>query len=193
MLIMFKIIYHGSNLKFLKPNTQPQQHETAIQERGLRFIQVLAYFVVVIMLFSVLATVGCSCRRLPPPPDGLPELHPCKITVTFGGQVIEGINVSLASIDPKNKWKAGGRTDKNGVAEMRTSFAFSGAPLGQFKASFDKIREEPIENGNAVIYISFIPIKYGRNKTTEIIEIKEGKNEFTFTYDGGEERVGDIN
>ncbi|MDR1479628.1 MAG: hypothetical protein LBJ00_11880 [Planctomycetaceae bacterium] len=188
---MFKIIYYvKANLNFLIPNTQPQRHETAIQERGLLFVQALEYyFVVVIMLFSVLAMVGCSCRRLPPPPEGLPELHPCKITVTFGGQAFEGINVSLASVDPKNKWKAGGRTDQNGVAEIRTSFAFVGAPLGQFKVGFDKIREEATENSNAVIYISSIPLKYGRNKTTEIIEIKKGKNEFNFNYDNGEERI----
>jgi hypothetical protein len=103
--------------------------------------------------------------------------------------VIEGINISLASVDPNYKWKAGGRTDKNGVAEIRTSFAFPGAPLGQFKVGFDKIREEANENGSAVIYISFVPLKYGRAKTTEIIEIKEGKNEFNFNYDGGEEKV----
>ncbi|MDR1053646.1 MAG: hypothetical protein LBL39_05675 [Planctomycetaceae bacterium] len=144
---------------------------------------------VTIVLFGILCVGCCGCKRLPPPPEGLPKLYPCKITVTFGGQVVEGVNISLASVDPNYKWKAGGRTDKNGVAEIRTSFAFSGAPLGQFKVGFDKIREEGNENGSAVIYISFVPLKYSRSKTTEIIEIKEGKNEFNFNYDGGEEKV----
>jgi hypothetical protein len=149
----------------------------------------LRYYCVFTILLLNILTVGCN--KLPPKPEGLPELHPCKITVTFGGEVVEGVNVSLVSVDSSYKWKASGRTDKNGVAEIRTSFAFAGAPVGQFKVGFDKIREAPGKSEGTIEHISYIPLKYGRKKTTEIIKIKEGGNEFTFTYDRGEERVGD--
>jgi hypothetical protein len=146
------------------------------------------YRVIAILLFCILTIIFAGCRRLPPPPEGLPDLYSCKVTVTFGGEIIDGVNVSLSSVDSNYKWSAGGRTDKNGVAKIQTSFAFPGAPKGQFKIGFDKFRSEDDAAGNR-IQVSYIPLKYSRYNTTEIIEIKEGKNEFSFDYDSGEEIV----
>ncbi|MDR0391003.1 MAG: hypothetical protein LBH59_03775 [Planctomycetaceae bacterium] len=130
-----------------------------------------------------------GCKRLPPPPEGLPKLYPCKITVTFGGEAIEGVRISLVSTEPNYKWKSGGSTNKNGVAEMRTSFAYSGVPSGKFTIAFDKIEDSFGDTVETMTPMSLIPLKYRPDKSTEIVEIKEGKNEFTFTLDGGKERL----
>jgi hypothetical protein len=142
--------------------------------------------VITILLLCFLA-IGCN--RLPPKPEGLPLLYPCKITVTFGGETIDGVRVSLVSTDPDCKWKSGGSTNKNGVAEIRTSFAYPGAPKGKFTIAFDKIEDCFGNTLEEMTPISLIPLKYRPDKSTEIVEIKEGKNEFTFTLDGGKERL----
>lgn len=153
------------------------------------------YRFAIVILSLNFCVIGCN--RLPPPPEGLPKLYPCKITVTFGGEIIEGINVSLKSSDPNFKWTSGGITDKNGVAEIRTAFAYPGAPEGNFIVSFNKVKEERgykknKSDGTPIITlkpISVIPLKYIPGKSTETVEIKKGKNEFTFTLDGGQERL----
>jgi hypothetical protein len=146
-----------------------------------------AYYCVITILF--LCFLGTGCKKLPPPPEGLPKLYPCIITVTFGGEAIEGVRVSLTSAESNYKWKSGGSTDKNGVAEIRTSFAYPGAPRGKFILAFDKIEDCLGNTLEEMTPISLIPLKYGLNKSAEIVEIKEGKNEFTFTLDGGKERL----
>jgi hypothetical protein len=147
-----------------------------------------------IVYYSLLILLICfvvqGCRRLPPPPEGLPQLYPCKISVTFGGEKIEGVTVSLVSKDPNFKWRSGGKTDKNGVAELRTSFAYLGVPEGIFTVAFSKTKDGP--GGNTLeemALISLIPLKYSAEQSKETVEIKSGKNEFSFTLEGGEERL----
>ncbi|MDR2705886.1 MAG: hypothetical protein LBC02_08935 [Planctomycetaceae bacterium] len=142
-----------------------------------------------LLILSICFVVD-SCRRLPPSPEGLPKLYPCKVSVTFGGEKIEGVTVSLVSKDPNFKWKSGGKTDKNGVAELRTSFAYPGAPEGIFTIAFFKIKDPPGGNTlEAMTPISLIPLKYSADQSKETVEIKSGKNEFSFTLEGGEERL----
>lgn len=145
------------------------------------------YYRVVVILLLYFLTTGCS--RLPPAPEGLPKLYPCKIKVTFGGETIEGVRVSLISTDPNYKWKSGGSTNKKGVAEIQTSFAYPGVPKGRFTIAFDKIEDCLGNTLEEMTPISLIPLKYRPDKSTEVVEIKEGKNEFTFTLDGGQERL----
>lgn len=145
---------------------------------------------IVVLLFFCIVLIGC--RRLPPPPDGLPQLYPCKVSVTFGGEAVEGVNVSLVSASPDVKWKSGAKTDQNGVAELRTSFAYPGVPEGEFVIAFDKVEDSQVENARTVeemTPISKIPLKYGREKSKESIMIKPEKNEFSFSLESGEERL----
>jgi hypothetical protein len=146
-----------------------------------------------ILYYSFLILLICftanACRRLPPPPEGLPQLYPCKITVTFGGEKIEGVTVSLMPTDPSFKWKSGGKTNKDGVAELRTSFAYPGVPEGTFIVAFDKIEDSYGDTIETTTPFSLFPLKYRPEQSTEVVEIKKGKNEFTFTLDGGKERL----
>jgi hypothetical protein len=148
----------------------------------------IVYYAILILLVCF---VGQSCRRLPPPPEGLPQLYPCKISVTFGGEKIEDVTVSLVPKDPNVKWRSGGKTDENGVAELRTSFAYKGAPEGVFTVAFSKTKDGP--GGNTLeemAMISLIPLKYSAGQSKETVEIKSsGKNEFSFELEGGEERL----
>lgn len=144
---------------------------------------------------SLLLLVGLTvlgCRRLPPPPEGLPELHPCKITVTFGGEAIEGVAVTLIPEDPTVKWRSGGRTDDKGTVQMKTSFAYAGVPVGTYRVGFDKTEDNPVKVAKTVkdmTPFSVFPLKYRPDNTKEKIEVKPGKNEFNFTLDGGREQL----
>jgi hypothetical protein len=138
--------------------------------------------------FLMIVFVLTGCKRLPPPPEGLPKLYPCKITVTFGGEIIENVSVSLISADPNDKWKSGGKTDQTGTAVLRTSFAYTGVPEGTFTVCFEKTRENQGETIAGMTPTSLIPLKYRAGQSKETVEIKPGNNEFTFTLDGGEEQ-----
>lgn len=143
-------------------------------------------------LFSVLLAciaVSVGCRRLPPPPEGLPPLHPCTISVTFGGEAIQGVNISLVPKDSNSKWKSGGKTDESGKAVLRTSFAYPGAPEGVYTVGFDITKESHGDTAETMAPISLIPLKYRPDRSSETVEVKPGKNEFSFTLEGGEERL----
>ncbi|MDR1477991.1 MAG: hypothetical protein LBJ00_03525 [Planctomycetaceae bacterium] len=138
------------------------------------------------LLFWVEFFIGCS--RLPPKPADLPELYSAKVTVTFGGKAIEGVNVSLRPTDKNIKWQASGYTDNNGIANLRTSFAFPGVPVGNFIISFDKKSSEASAENKSVV-TSEIPLKYSIGRSLETIEIKPEKNIFTFNLDAGTETI----
>lgn len=142
------------------------------------------------VLLVFLSAVGC--QRLPPKPDGLPDLHPCRITVTFGGESLEDIGVGLKSVDPNVKWRANGKTDKKGVAVMKTSAVYPGAPTGKYVVSFSKIEDkdgaaDPTMSMKDMAGESAIPLKYMEGKSTETVEVRPGRNDFSFALDGGGE------
>ena len=139
----------------------------------------------VLLLFALLLV--SACQRLPDRPADLPELHPCTVSVTFGGEAIEGVTVSLVSDIQGYKWKAGGKTDEKGIVKLKTAFAYPGVPVGTFKVSFSKMEERVGNTLEEMSPRSFIPLKYGAGKSEEVVEVKPGKNNFTFTLDGGEE------
>jgi hypothetical protein len=144
----------------------------------------------IIPLLSLLFLVGVltGCSRLPPKPADLPKLYPTRVTVTFGGKAIEGVNVSLHSTDKNVKWRASGYTNSHGTADLKTSFAFPGVPAGNFIISFDKQSgETSAENKSTVA--SEIPLKYSIEHSRETVEIKPEKNVFTFTLDAGTETI----
>ena len=141
---------------------------------------------------ALVATLAISCRRLPPRPDDLPELYPVEIVATFGGAPVEGTIVNLTPTDPAlKKWKSGGRTDATGRATIRTGMFFDGAPSGEFRLSFQNMRERVGDTLEDMQPLSLIPLKYGPLRTDLTVEIKPSKKktELFFELDGGEEIV----
>jgi hypothetical protein len=120
----------------------------------------------------------------------MPELCPCSITVTFGGQPIEGVTVSLVP-ENRSEWKPSGATNKRGTALPSTSYGFQGVPEGKYTVAFTKLVTNPDYNENdrkSPYAQSLIPLKYGLEESKEKIEIKAGeKNKFSYDYEAGEE------
>jgi hypothetical protein len=148
--------------------------------------------IIVLLLLSVtLTNISCSYQRKLERPEGLPELYPCSISVTFGGNAIEGVKVSLTPVDGDMKWKPSGLTDKNGTAKLDTSYGFEGVPVGLYTISFSKIIHTADDSDPSIPENkSLIPLKYKQGNFSEKIEIKaEEKNEFSFVLDAGEEFV----
>ncbi|MDR2438473.1 MAG: hypothetical protein LBE12_03745 [Planctomycetaceae bacterium] len=143
----------------------------------------------------VLLTIICaSCNTKPKleRPNDLPELHPCSITVTFGGKILEGVLVTLIPEDG-SKWKPNATTDSNGTSKPNASFGFTGVPQGKYTVAFTLITDNPDYDDSKTHsrrFRSLIPLKYQPGKSTEKVEIKAGeKNVFSFALDAGEELV----
>ena len=146
------------------------------------------------VILTALSSFCIGCQKLPPKPENLPELHPCRISVTFGGETIEGVGIGLKSVDPNTKWRASGRTDKKGVAVMNTSAVYPGTPVGQYVVSFSKVEDkdgatDPTMSIAEMGGESAIPLKYTEGQSTETVEVKPGRNSFSFELDGGAEPV----
>ena len=83
-------------------------------------------------------TVGCGEKTLP----GMPPLVPASVTVMQDGQPLAGAAVSLLGDDEiTRQWPAGGITDANGVANLRTGGKFDGAVVGKFRVTVNKIEK----------------------------------------------------
>ena len=139
-----------------------------------------------ILLCFAVFTLGCG--KYPDRPADLPPLHPCKITVTFGGEPKENVTVALIS-DQKTKWKSGGQTDKKGVVQLKTAFAFDGVPEGDYTIAFSKWEDRVGNTLEEMVPMSMIPLKYGPKESKETISVKKGKNNFKFSLDAGEEKT----
>jgi hypothetical protein len=94
----------------------------------------------IISLFVVCTISGCSKEQRP---VGFPTLYPCQITITQGGQPLEGALVRLMPESGKSEWVISGKTDAGGVAKVSTHGKFSGAPEGTFKVCVAKTYETP--------------------------------------------------
>jgi len=92
-------------------------------------IRILIVAALVLSIFS-----GCGGRKRP---DGLPDLYPCEITITQGGNPLEGASVRLVRETGTTDWAITGRTEANGVVKIFTH-DFPGAPEGTFKVLVSK-------------------------------------------------------
>lgn len=90
-----------------------------------------------LMLSCLVFVLGCQSST--PKPDGLPKLQPCRITVTQADKPLEGALVRLERQSPGKNWQIDGMTDANGVATLKTSVHFSGAPEGEYKVLISKV------------------------------------------------------
>lgn len=141
-----------------------------------------------LLLLLLFCSGVTGCNRLERP-NGLPELYPCSIAVTFGGQTIEDVNIQLIPENRADKWQAGGKTDSKGVAVLATAVGFNGVPEGRYLVAFTKTEQRDGYTVAEMTPKSLIPLKYAPANSTEIIEIKPKKNVFSFALDDGEEIV----
>lgn len=127
--------------------------------------------------FSVALLWFTGCKRGPKRPADLPKLTPCTISVTFGGQKVDGVGILLLPEDPQaNRWSASGRTDVEGKAKMITSSVFEGVVPGSYMISFQKNAEQIGTEPPP----SVIPDKYTPGKSKEKIAVSENQKEYSF-------------
>lgn len=136
-------------------------------------------------VFAALAAGGCL---QPERPEGLPELYPCEIVVTFGGEPLEGVLATLTPESPElKKWRAGGTTDAEGRIKVKTAFCWEGVAAGTYRLGFTKEEERVGDTAEEMTPMSLIPLKYAPQNTELTFEAKPGKNKATFELDAGEE------
>ena len=134
---------------------------------------------VIVLLVTFSLCPGCS--RGPKRPADMPKLTPCIISVSFGGETMQGVSVYLTPEDKQaNPWGAGGLTDANGKAVLKTDSAFEGVVPGNYIVSFRKLAE-PVDMNTPP---SLIPAKYSLGKSQETIIVTQGQKEYIFDLEG---------
>jgi len=83
---------------------------------------------------------GCGGQQLP---EGMPKLTPVVLTIMQDGAPLEGAVISLLPEDTASRWNAGGVTDKNGKAKMKTLAQYDGVAAGKYKVTVVKTFVEP--------------------------------------------------
>lgn len=150
-------------------------------------------FILVILTF-----VTCvSCAKVQKP-DGMPDLYPCTITLTQGGEPLEGASILCQSDDSKLiRWAITGLTDANGVAKIFTMGKFEGAPLGTYAVVVTKEETEGAESAPADIgdmtsggprgtVFSLVSLELTTKETTPLKMTVEAKGDNQFNFDCGE-------
>ena len=138
--------------------------------------------IILSMTFAAIA----GCQRLPERPDGMPELTRCTIHATFGGERLQGVGVSLQPIDAQvSNWPAGGRTDAEGKAVMKTAAHYNGAVPGEYFVIFQKYAEPELRgDGMPLPAKPLIPIKHSKASTAETIVVTKEQTEYAFELEG---------
>ncbi len=160
-------------------------------------IKNLKYYALLFLAVAVLS----GCNRGPAKPKGLPELFPCSITITQSGKPLEGALVTLVPKSGRsNGWNTNGRTDVDGVAELKTQVNFDGAPAGEYVVRVSKNELSPssvstVAPADPIEYQKWYAVKRTEKlasirlvkpefddvkKTPHKITITKGKNEATF-------------
>ncbi|MDR3110330.1 MAG: hypothetical protein LBU65_11710 [Planctomycetaceae bacterium] len=148
---------------------------------------------IIVLLFLAVFCTACNSRPKLERPEGMPELVPCSITVTFDGKSIQGVTILLVPLEGDTQWSPSGTTDTNGRAYPDTSYGFKGVPVGKYKVSFTCFETDPNYNENdpkSPWAKSSIPLKYSKSKSKEVLEVRPNeKNNFVFNLDAGEESI----
>ena len=154
--------------------------------------------IIVLLLAASCFCIGCN--RGPQKPPGFPELFPCKITITQGGQPLEGASVVLfPKSGGSSGWNTEGVTNAQGIAELNTHLEFRGAPVGDYVVRVskteitpsawpidppqDSIEREKWYNCKAEekrTTYRLVKAEFGDQRTPHSITIDRGKNEATF-------------
>lgn len=85
-------------------------------------------FVAAPALLALVAAFGCGGEKLP---AGMPKPVPTTITLTLDGKGLADASVTM--IPDSGSYAAVGKTDSNGVAEMKTDGKYKGAVPGSYK------------------------------------------------------------
>jgi len=138
------------------------------------------------IVLSVAFLVLAGCQRLPERPEGMPELTRCTIHVTFGGERLQGVSVLLQPTDPQtSNWSAGGQTDAEGKAAMKTAAHYDGVVPGEYFVILQKYAEPELRrDGMPYPAKPLIPLKYSRANTTEKIAVTMGQSVYVLELEG---------
>ena len=92
------------------------------------------YFLCLCLLCAV---VGCHRG-----PANMPQLHPAAISVVMGDQPLAG---ALVACYPEGggEWFAGGTTDAQGLAQLKTKGIYNGIAAGDYKVCVTKAEASP--------------------------------------------------
>jgi len=138
------------------------------------------------MLLTVLPPLfWAACTRLPDRPEGMPDLTPCTIEVTFGGERLPDVGVLLkpkdAANDSPSAWPAGGKTDSQGKAIMKTAAHYTGVVPGEYVVSFEKYApEEMRRDGMPLPAQTLVPLKYSSRQSKETVTVTKSQTVYTF-------------
>ncbi|MCL2624650.1 MAG: hypothetical protein FWD31_13395 [Planctomycetaceae bacterium] len=135
---------------------------------------------------AVLCFIGC--QRLPDRPEGMPELTPCIIEVTFGGERQPDVGVLLkpnsAGNNDSSAWPAGGKTDAEGKAVMMTATHYRGVVPGEYVISFEKYAPEELRSdGMPLPAKSLLPLKYSQRQSTETVTVTNAQGVYSFVLE----------
>ena len=138
----------------------------------------MASFLRVCFCLSFISLI-IGCQRLPDRPEGMPELVPCTVVVTFGNEKMEGVAVLLQPMNKEvSNWPGGGQTDAEGKAIIQTAAYYQGVAPGEYTISFQKSRPEGMGPG-----VPLIPVKYFPTQSKETITVSKSQAEYVFTLD----------
>jgi hypothetical protein len=111
----------------------------------------------------------------------MPATTPCTLTVTFGGEKIEGVGVSLKPKDQSQPWYANGKTDQSGKVVLKTQGYYVGVVPGEYGVSFQKNGlAELNDQGMPTRTPSLIPLKYTAGQSKETITVTKERSEYVF-------------
>jgi len=116
----------------------------------------------------------------------MPELTRCTIRATFGGECLQGVSVELLPTDSQaSNWHAGGQTDAEGKAVMKTAAYYNGVAPGEYFVIFQKYAEPELRgDGMPLPAKPLIPIKYSKANTTEKIAVTKEQTEYVLELEG---------
>ena len=129
---------------------------------------------------TILAHFGCN--RLPERPAGMPDLVPCTVCVTFGGQKLEGVGVVFEPKDTAAKpWPGGGKTDAEGRAVLKTAAYYNGIVPGEYIVQFQKYAEPEMgTDGMPLPAKPLVPLRYGPGRSKETVVVTPEQAEYVF-------------
>ena len=138
------------------------------------------------IILPVLFCVFSGCQRLPERPEGMPELTPCTIVVTFGGERLQDVSVRLQPKEPSvQNWAAGAQTDTEGKAVLKTAGYYDGVVPGEYFVIFQKYAELEVgRSGMPLPAKPLIPIEYSRANPMVTIVVTKEQKEYPFELEG---------
>jgi len=96
----------------------------------------------ILLITAPLFVCGCHRKKLP---DGMPELLPLTLNVTYGSKPAEGVDLTFHSNTVS--YAVSGRTDADGKAQIVTNGEYKGVPAGDYKVTASKYEDTPSKYG----------------------------------------------